>query len=297
MFFGNALRIFVADEAHMYTGTLAAEMALLLRRVLIQCGVRGETILQIATSATLGGNVQEFAARLFSKDLTSVQWVQGESVRPALPEPIAPVRACRPDDVQMDALEAAVLVGQDGLVVDTALADVARSCVRFLVGPEVIVETLQDGMPASVLRHTLSRAPIIAQLENALWNSRKEGILRLRDLAAALWNSSDESAISATARLLQLGSRARCSISELPLVPHKLHLMARAPVTVSACLNARCSAQMSRLPLGGRLVAEGVDLCPDCGCAMLTLCRCDRCGQDLVAGIHRTDNTLNGRPE
>ena len=296
VFFGNALRIFVADEAHMYTGTLAAEMALLLRRVLIRCGVSGETILQIATSATLGGDVQEFAGRLFSKDLTSVQWVRGESVRPALPEPVAPVRACRPHDIHLDALEAAVLVGQDGLVEDTALADVARSCVGPLVGPEVIAETLQDEMPASVLRHTLSRAPIIAQLENALWNSRKEGILRLRDLAAALWNSSDESAISATARLLQLGSRARCSISELPLVPHKLHLMARAPVTVSACLNARCSAQMSRLPLGGRLVAEGVDQCPDCGCAMLTLCRCDRCGQDLVAGIHRTDNTLNLRP-
>src|ERR1019366_9333897 len=67
-------------------------------------------------------------------------------------------------------------------------------------------------------------------------------------------------------------------------------------VTMSACVNARCSTQMSRLPLGGRLIAEGMDQCPDCGCAMLTLCRCDRCGQDLVAGIHRTDNTLNLRP-
>jgi len=296
VFFGAALRIFVTDEAHMYTGTLAAEIALLLRRVLIRCGVPGEKILQIATSATLGGDVQEFAAKLFSKDLASVQWVQGESVRPPLPEAVAPDRACRPHDIQMDALEAAVLISQDGLVEDPALAEIARSCVRPLVGAEVIAGTFQDESPASVLHHTLSRAPIISSLENVLWNSRNEGILRLRDLAAALWSSSDASAISATARLLQLGSRARRSIGELPLVPHKLHLMARAPVTVSVCLNAGCGTQMSRFPLGGRIVAEGMDQCPDCSCAMLTLCRCDRCGQDLVAGIHRTENTLSLRP-
>jgi DEAD/DEAH box helicase domain-containing protein len=88
VFFGSALRIFVADEAHMYTGTLAAEIALLLRRVLIRCGLPSESVLQIATSATLGGDVRAFAAKLFSKDLTNVQWFRGESVRPALPEAV-----------------------------------------------------------------------------------------------------------------------------------------------------------------------------------------------------------------
>jgi DEAD/DEAH box helicase domain-containing protein len=296
VFFGKALRIFVADEAHMYTGTLAAEIALLLRRVLIRCGLPCDSVLQIATSATLGGDVREFAAKLFSKDLINVQWIRGESVRPALPEAVAPDKACRPEDIQLDSLEAAILVGEDGLVEDASLAGVARSCVRPLVGLGVIAETLQNKMPASVLQHTLSRSPIITQLENALWNSRSDGILRLRDLATILWSSSNEGAFSATARLLQLGARARCNINDLPLIPHKLHLMARAPVTLSACMNARCSTEMSRLPLGGRLVAEAMDQCPDCGCAMLTLCRCDRCGQDLCAGIHRQDNTLNLRP-
>ena len=133
VFFGNALRIFVADEAHMYTGTLAAEIALLLRRVLIRCGLPCERVLQIATSATLGGDVREFAAKLFSKDLTNVRWIQGESVRPALPEAVPPETECRPHDIQLDALEAAVLVGENGLVQDTSLAEVARSCVRPLL--------------------------------------------------------------------------------------------------------------------------------------------------------------------
>ena len=116
VFFGNALRIFVADEAHMYTGTLAAEIALLLRRVFIRCGLPGESILQIATSATLGGNLREFGAKLFSKDLTSVQWIRGDSVRTALPEAVAPDKVCPPHEIQLDALESAVLVGQNGLV-------------------------------------------------------------------------------------------------------------------------------------------------------------------------------------
>ncbi len=296
VFFGNALRIFVADEAHMYTGTLAAEIALLLRRVLIRCRLPCESVLQIATSATLGGDVREFAAKLFSKDSINVRWMQGESVRPALPEPVTPDKPCQPEDIRLDLLEAAILVGENSLVEDASLADVARSYVRPLVGLGVIAETLQNNLPASVLQHALSRSPIIAQLENALWNSRSESILRLRDLANILWNSADESAISATARLLQLGARARCNTSDLPLIPHKLHLMARAPVTASACMNARCNTQESRLLLGGRIVAEGMDKCPDCGCAMLTLCRCDRCGQDVLAGIHRQDNTLNLRP-
>ena len=36
-FFGPALRYVVLDEAHLYTGTLATEITLLLRRVKDRC--------------------------------------------------------------------------------------------------------------------------------------------------------------------------------------------------------------------------------------------------------------------
>lgn len=38
-FFGPNLSVFVLDEMHLYSGTLAAEIALLLRRVIIRCGL------------------------------------------------------------------------------------------------------------------------------------------------------------------------------------------------------------------------------------------------------------------
>lgn len=57
VFFGQALRMFVVDEAHIYDGPLAAEIALLMRRVLLRCGVTSDQVFQVATSATLGGQV------------------------------------------------------------------------------------------------------------------------------------------------------------------------------------------------------------------------------------------------
>ena len=70
-FSGPSLRSFVLDEVHLYSGTLAAEICLLMRRVALRCRVSTERILQIATSATLGGNTDElrqFGAALFSKE-------------------------------------------------------------------------------------------------------------------------------------------------------------------------------------------------------------------------------------
>ncbi|MFX8790054.1 hypothetical protein ABTM65_19720, partial [Acinetobacter baumannii] len=49
------LRWIILDEAHGYVGSAAAEIALLLRRVLLTFGVRAEDVRFVATSATIGG--------------------------------------------------------------------------------------------------------------------------------------------------------------------------------------------------------------------------------------------------
>ena len=49
------LRWIVVDEAHTYLGSQAAELSLLLRRVMIAFGVRPEDVRFVATSATIGG--------------------------------------------------------------------------------------------------------------------------------------------------------------------------------------------------------------------------------------------------
>jgi len=95
-FFGPALRYMVLDEAHLYTGTLAAEITLLLRRVRDRCQVAPERITHIATSATIGGSTDDLktlASTVFSVPPVLVEVVKGEKA--SLPDsralPSAPV--------------------------------------------------------------------------------------------------------------------------------------------------------------------------------------------------------------
>ncbi len=85
VFFGKGLRALVLDEAHLYTGTLAAEITLLLRRLLERCERSSEQVLQIATSATIGtntpGELEAFATQLFTKGEEAVSVIRGEMAR------------------------------------------------------------------------------------------------------------------------------------------------------------------------------------------------------------------------
>lgn len=296
VFFGPALSMFVVDEAHIYSGTLASEIALLMRRVLIRCGVASEQVFQMTTSATLGGDVREFAAKLFSKSLRNVHRIEGKPARSPLPVSAPPISELNPDDVRLGVLEDAVLIADGELVENAELTIQARRVVGPLVDDSVLSETIGETTPARLLHRVLRLSPLIARLEESLWHARHQGILRLRELARRIWGNDGEPAVTATVTLLQLGSRARESATSLPLVPHKLHLVARAPVTVSVCLNPQCTATENRLHGAGRMMTDAVDRCPDCGRATLTLCRCARCGEALLAGIYREDNTLSIRP-
>ena len=94
VFFGPGLRAVVLDEAHLYTGTLAAEITLLLRRLLLRCGLRSEDVLQVATSATLGtGDNEElrrFASTVFSKPAGMVHVITGEAAKGPMSDPSHP---------------------------------------------------------------------------------------------------------------------------------------------------------------------------------------------------------------
>jgi len=300
VFFGSALRCVVLDEAHIYNGTLAAEIALLMRRLLIRCGVESSKVFQIATSATLGDDdsVLSFAANLFSKDQSQIVLLKGEAIRKNLPNPCAPPTAVTIEDVQAaSGLEEAIFLNDKELVTDTVLTEQVRRGMQPLVGKAAVEIVRAEVKPALALYEILSRAPILAQLESLLWQRRNERVIPMAGLCEALWHDVSDEALKSTAALLQLGARARRSLSELPLLPHKLHLLVRAPGTISVCLNPLCSAQGTpRFPRGGRLIAAAVDTCPDCRTSTLTLCRCARCGEAIFTGILREDSTLNLRP-
>ena len=95
-FFGPDLRCIILDEAHLYSGTLAAEIMMLLRRVRERCGVSPSDILHVATSATLGGDeedLREFASSLFSTDKSKTIVVRGRYANPDFEDSECPSRA------------------------------------------------------------------------------------------------------------------------------------------------------------------------------------------------------------
>ncbi|MEA2083882.1 MAG: DEAD/DEAH box helicase [Thermodesulfobacteriota bacterium] len=86
------LRWIVIDEAHSYIGSQAAELTLLLRRVLHAFGCQSEDVHFVATSATISGTgqeaqsqLQEFLADIAGVGLDRVTVVEGSRLLPELP--------------------------------------------------------------------------------------------------------------------------------------------------------------------------------------------------------------------
>jgi DEAD/DEAH box helicase domain-containing protein len=91
------LRWIVIDEAHTYVGSQAAELTLLLRRVLHAFGASPENVHFIATSATISGDnrqsnkkLREFLADIAGAPLERVSLIFGDREVPPMPENISP---------------------------------------------------------------------------------------------------------------------------------------------------------------------------------------------------------------
>jgi DEAD/DEAH box helicase domain-containing protein len=299
--FGRALRTIVLDEAHLYSGSLAAEISLLLRRVMLRCGVLSERVLQIATSATLGGSsteIKEFAAGIFSKSFSLVHHIPGETARRELRKVASPSIQCRPEDLLQltDAIKLRPLVDSQGLRVDPELCEEIRTLSPMFVDSSIHLDP-NEQRPARILHALIGQMPQLHALEELFWAHHKSGtVVKLRDVAHKVWQANSSLEMRATVALLQLGSQARLNLDELPLLPHKLHLLARAPGPIAVCVNPECkAAPEDRIPGGGALSLNSGETCTHCGSANLSLARCSRCGLEAIAGSRRSDNTLHPR--
>jgi hypothetical protein len=189
-FFGPALRSFVLDEVHLYSGTLAAEICLLMRRVALRCGVSPKSILQIATSATLGGNtdgLRRFGATLFSKKPGLIYPIYGRAHRRDLPAAAGPDAPPTPEMIDAKPLETLPMLDADKLelIEDSSVAAIARQCIAPLVSESAVQRLASEPVPARVLHYALSRAPIVHNLDEFFWNRSRDGqsMVRLREVA------------------------------------------------------------------------------------------------------------------
>jgi DEAD/DEAH box helicase domain-containing protein len=303
-FFGSALRSLVLDEAHLYTGTLATEIMLLFRRLLERCGRTPEQVMQIATSATIGGGanvLRPFAASLFSKDPGLVSVILGRDRQLSFPPPQAPAQsptANQVAEIQHGGSTIEVVNGETRLRIDAELCNELAQRLPGLVDANTVAEARQrcGDVPAVLLSRSLEYAPLIQRVAQILWDARQQGgegqepsaprvsTIRLKALAEQLWGTNDETSDRATVALLRLGATARNRVDAYPLLPHRLHLLVRPADPLMVCINEECSGPAAHRFQGLGCISAGTyDACPHCEWPVLSLVRCDGCGEWALA--------------
>jgi len=290
VFFGPDLRAIVLDEAHLYNGTMAAEITLLLRRVRQRCGVQASQLLQIATSATLGGSkedLERFAATLFSTDTERTFSILGCKAKPAFDKSQAsPSQPTTPEDLSLHAgLDVQTLTPDGAFSVDSpGQRERLQKAISSLVSAEAIDEANAEypDQPGPFLWSALSRSELVRRAAMTL---HEQGTLMLVSLASELFGRSDETARSATITLLRLAASARSNAQLPPLIPHRLHFLVRAAEGLCVCLNTKCSGPDQRRVPGAGSLQPVTERCRYCGSATLAVHRCDVCGQWALAAL------------
>ena len=286
-FFGPDLKYIILDEAHLYSGALAAEIMMLLRRVRERCNVSPDEIIHIATSATLGGtdaNLQYFASSLFSSDMKNTFVINGRFADHDLGQiESAPENPPEASEVAKYVdLDFATLTSEDELIDDDQeIISKLRNIITKLISADSLDRALRKhpATPSHFLYASLRESPLIRKMADVL-TKEKGSVLSLDDLASRLFNGSiNANKQNATIVLLRLAAAARLHASDLPLVPHRLHFLVRAPEGLSVCLNPECSGpDERRISTIGCLQPLG-DSCRYCAHILLPVNRCDNCGE------------------
>jgi ATP-dependent helicase YprA (DUF1998 family) len=301
---GEHWRFIVLDEAHVYDGANATEIAMLLRRLkdrVVQS--RPGRLEVIATSATLGRGredypaVIDFASKLFNQTL---EWVDDD------PDHQDVVEAYR---LPVDALGEIWGSGTGELyrklneIVDAHRRVTAASSEGSLTLTADLLRTY--GVEEKVVTEALvyaRREPEFA-LQRVLFNIlRGDGNLHrlqinlqdepafLETIAAELLPDESDS-VQTIIDLVALAIFARPRSDDMPLLPARYHVFARALEGAFICLNKEAHQVEGGDPLP-RLFLRRHKICPHCQSRVFELANCTRCGTAYLIGEEKYGNEL-----
>ncbi|HHW76087.1 MAG TPA: DEAD/DEAH box helicase, partial [Xanthomonadaceae bacterium] len=249
------LRWIVIDEAHTYIGSQAAELTLLLRRVLHTFGCRPGEVRFIATSATLGEasetarrQLAEFLADVAGVSVDRVRVIEGRREIPALPEALLDGKLPCPD----------------------------LETLRTRSSQERFIALAGDRRMRDLRARLVERAS------------------RLSELAQTLLNRQDASARRETLQWLDLCTQAVNDQKE-PFLPLRGHLFQRTVSGLWACANSACSGRINTAldqpawPFGA-VFLERREHCRHCGNRVFELVQCGECGAEYLAAAEKHEN-------
>lgn len=241
----KSLRWIVLDEAHTYVGSQAAELSLLLRRVVHAFGKQSEEIRFIATSATIAD----------------------ENASKRLQDYLAGLAGIRPERV--------VVIGGSRVVPELVKK---TALVRH---PMANIRAIEPEQPVSALRfEALSESDIATRLRHQIVSSGKP--VDLNELVGTVAEALPPGDLPAQQRQvlewLDLMTGTSPSAIKPPFLKLRIHLFQRMLHGLWSCVDPICSAKPSRLaawPFGNVYVAQRPRC--DCGAPIYELAFCDEC--------------------
>lgn len=241
----TSLRWIVLDEAHTYVGSQAAEMSLLLRRVVQAFGRQSEQIRFIATSATIAGadaqeRLKRYLADLAGVPLDQVEVIGGSRVWP-------------------------------DLAFDSAGNDIGLQAIRD-IEPETAVSAARF--------KALCDSTIARSLRHAVVSSDKP--LDLHDLIGTvseqLQGGSSLEQQQKVLDWLDTMTGTHPAEGQPPFLKLRIHLFQRMLHGLWACIDPQCSAKSSHLqdwPFGNVYVTQRARC--ECHAPVYELGFCDDC--------------------
>jgi hypothetical protein len=256
------LRWIVLDEAHTYLGSNAAEISLLLRRVMNAFNVDPATVRFVATSATIGsGNSDKVAndLRKYLADLAGISPLQvdvitGRRVAPEIPVPT--------QDFPVPSPEAIEKLHGDSF--------------------EKRLEYLTNCAPLRRLRESLAERPL--------------SLCEIRNVVGA--KLPDEHAMT----LLDLCSEKppKESKDQQSLIPLRGNYFLRAQSGVWVCWNRACKGRDVKLeddswPFGAVFLNHRTS-CQHCGSQVFEVVTCKDCGEVYLSAHEDDHQSLTPAP-
>ncbi|MDY0287305.1 MAG: DEAD/DEAH box helicase [Sphaerochaeta sp.] len=221
------LHTIILDEAHTYIGAMAAEIAMLIRRILIAFDKTSSEVQFFATSATLGDPekdkgyiLRKFASDIFSKDITMIEYIDGQRILP-----LKGIKHKKP--VPTEAL--LEMFGKLQTIEDDAPEETKLAVVVKLF-PDV-----KTSLFSAALYQLFSRNEVVVSLVNGL---AKEP-LTITNVAKKLGLSSTKEDLRYAFLFVKHLSTIESEKSDDPLVKIRLHSVVEAPSGVMVC--PRCN--------------------------------------------------------
>lgn len=257
------LRWILLDEAHTYTGSAAAELALQLRRVLQAFNVTIDEVNFAVTSATMGDSAEAqsrlktFVSQLTGKQPEDIVIIGGQRIIPKLNEKKA--QECL-DKINAD--------------LNTSIDLEQVNQMREKLNREAAVSLHELG---ECFDKTLSSAAKADDHTHQHDESAREKLLQVIDALGEKVEGLNKDG------------------TDSALLPTRIHLFARSIGGVYTCVNPECTRHEDiHLPIGSLTTYQRTH-CSECGTPLLEVCTCGDCRGTLVTGEANDDERFRQR--